>query len=135
LKVLDIGTGTGILAMGAALFGAEKIVAIDNDPEAVLVAGENIAHNMLKGKITVSGDDLNDLAGSFDLVCANIIHDVLVEMAPDIARLLTDNGSVVLAGILQGEQEENIIRVYQGMGLSMQKSLYEDEWVSLLLTT
>ena len=74
--------------MGAALFGAEQLVAIDNDPEAVRVAGENIAHNMLEGKITVSGDGLDELTGSFDLVCANIIHDVLVDMAPDIVQLL-----------------------------------------------
>ncbi|MCI5121894.1 MAG: methyltransferase domain-containing protein, partial [Candidatus Electrothrix sp. AUS4] len=80
-KVLDVGTGTGILAMGAALFGAEQVIAIDNDPEAVRVAGENIAHNRLTEKIAVSGDDLEEVNGSFDLVCANIIHDVLVEMA------------------------------------------------------
>jgi ribosomal protein L11 methyltransferase len=59
---------------------------------------------------------------------------VLVEMAPDIVQLLTENGAVVLAGILQGEQEKNIIRIYEGLGLALQKALYEDEWVSLLLT-
>ncbi|CAK8713127.1 [LSU ribosomal protein L11P]-lysine N-methyltransferase [Candidatus Electrothrix aarhusensis] len=132
-KVLDIGTGTGILAMGATLFGAEQVIAIDNDPESVRVAGENIAHNALEGKITVSGDDLDDLTGSFDLVCANIIHDVLVEMAPAIAALVAEKGAVVLAGILQGEQEKNIIRLYEALGLSLQEARYEDEWVSLFL--
>ncbi|MCI5209249.1 MAG: 50S ribosomal protein L11 methyltransferase [Candidatus Electrothrix sp. ATG2] len=133
-KVLDIGTGTGILAMGAALFGAEQIRATDNDPEAVRVAGENIVHNRLEGRITVSGNGLDELAGNFDLICANIIHDVLVDMASDIVRLLADKGSVVLAGILQGEQEQNIIRLYGKLGLSLQESRYEDEWVSLFLT-
>ncbi|MCI5193321.1 MAG: 50S ribosomal protein L11 methyltransferase [Candidatus Electrothrix sp. AU1_5] len=132
--VLDVGTGTGILAMGATLFGAEQAVAIDNDPEAVRVAQENIAHNQLAEKITVSGNDLVQINGQFDLICANIIHDVLVEMAPDIVQLLTKNGAVVLAGILQGEQEKNIIRIYEGLDLALQKALYEDEWVSLLLT-
>jgi ribosomal protein L11 methyltransferase len=133
-RVLDIGTGTGILAMGAALFGAQQIIAIDNDPEAVRVARENINHNDLAGKITVSGNDLVQVNGQFDRICANIIHDVLVDMAPDIVQRLTENGSVVLAGILQGEQEQNITDIYQGLGLILRKSLYEDEWVSLLLT-
>ena len=133
LKVLDIGTGTGILAMAAVLFGAEQVIAIDNDPEAVRVAGENIAHNMLKGKIAVCGDDLDDLTGSFDLVCANIIHDILVDMAPAIADLVSEKGAVVLAGILQGEQEKNIIRLYEALGLTLQEARYEDEWVSLFL--
>ncbi|MCI5166774.1 MAG: 50S ribosomal protein L11 methyltransferase [Candidatus Electrothrix sp. GM3_4] len=132
-SVLDIGTGTGILAMGAVLFGAEQVIAIDNDPEAVRVAGENIIHNTLEGKITVSGDGLDNLTGSFDLVCANIIHDVLVDMAPAIADLVSEKGAVVLAGILQGEQEENIIRLYETLGLSLQEARYEDEWVSLFL--
>ncbi len=132
--VLDVGTGTGILAMGAALFGAEQIIAIDNDPEAVRVAQENIAHNQLAEKVTVSGDDLLQISGQYDLICANIIHDVLVGMAPNIVQLLADKGSVVLAGILQGKQEENITDIYQGLGLTLKKALYEDEWVSLLLT-
>ncbi|MCI5126232.1 MAG: methyltransferase domain-containing protein, partial [Candidatus Electrothrix sp. AR5] len=132
-SVLDVGTGTGILAMGAALFGAKQIRAIDNDSESVRVAGENIAHNTLAEKIIVSGDDLDDLAGSFDLVCANIIHDVLVGMAPAIAALVSAKGAVVLAGILQGEQEKNIIRLYASLGLILQEARYEDEWVSLFL--
>lgn len=132
--VLDVGTGTGILVMGATLFGAEQAVAIDNDPEAVRVAGENIAHNQLAEKIMVSGNNLAQVNGQFDLICANIIHDVLVDMAPNIIQQLTENGSLVLAGILQGEQEENIISIYEDLGLALKKALYEDEWVSLLLT-
>jgi ribosomal protein L11 methyltransferase len=133
-RVLDVGTGTGILSMGAALFGARQVIATDNDPEAVRVAQENIAHNKLAEKISVSDDDLFRINGQFDLISANIIHDVLVDMAPDIVRLLTDKGAVVLAGILQGEQEENISSIYQELGLQVEKALYEDEWVSLLLT-
>ncbi|MCI5159407.1 MAG: hypothetical protein D3906_13435 [Candidatus Electrothrix sp. AUS1_2] len=120
--------------LGAALFGSEQVLAIDNDPEAVRVAGENIAHNRLAKKIAVSGDDLEEVNGGFDLVCANIIHDVLAEMAPAIARRLNRAGAVVLAGILQGEQEKNILRTYNDFGLTLQEARCEDEWVSLLLT-
>ncbi len=131
--VLDIGTGTGILAMAAALFGAEKVIAIDNDPEAVEVAVKNIANNSLEQTVATSVTALADLGGSFDCICANIIHDVLVEMAPTIAALLAPGGRLVLAGILRGKQEQNIIRVYQDLNIDLQQSEYEDEWVSLLL--
>jgi ribosomal protein L11 methyltransferase len=133
-RVLDIGAGTGILAMAAVLFGAKKTIAIDNDPEAVQAAAENIARNSLAAKIAVSAADLADITGSFDLICANILHDVLAEMAPAIARLLADKGNVVLAGILRGEQEENIVRVYSGLGLRLQRAAHEEEWAALLLT-
>ncbi|XOF33536.1 MAG: 50S ribosomal protein L11 methyltransferase [Candidatus Electrothrix sp. YB6] len=132
-KILDIGTGTGILAMAAALFGDDRVIAMDNDPEAVRVAAENIAHNNLQEQITVSGVALSRFTGRFDLICANIIHDVLVEMAPEIARLLAEQGSVVLAGILAGKQEENIISVYEALQLTVRSVAYEDEWAALLL--
>ena len=133
-NVLDVGTGTGILAMAAVLFGAEQVVAIDNDLEAVRVATENIANNNLQKKINSSATEVADIRGSFDLVCANIIHDVLVELAPDIGHLLSPGGSLVLAGILRGSQEENIIRIYRKMNINLLKTVYENEWASMLLT-
>ena len=133
-NVLDVGTGTGILAMAAVLFGAEQVVAIDNDLEAVRVATENIANNNLQKKINSSATEVADIRGSFDLVCANIIHDVLVELAPDIGHLLSPGGSLVLAGILRGSQEKNINDIYRQMNINLLKTVYEDEWASLLLT-
>ncbi len=133
-NVLDVGTGTGILAMAAVLFGAGEAVAIDNDPEAVQVATENITNNNLQQAINTSATDLTEIAGSFDLICANIVHDVLVDMAPSLARLLAPGGRVVLAGILRGTQEENIIKVYQKLDITLLRAAHEDEWASLLLT-
>ena len=131
--VLDVGTGTGILAMAAVLFGAGEAVAIDNDPEAVRVATENINNNNLQQTISTSATDLINIAGSFDLICANIVHDVLVDMAPTLARLLAPGGRLVLAGILRGRQEENIIKVYRELNISLLRAAHEEEWVSLLL--
>ncbi len=132
-KVLDVGTGTGILAMAAVLFGANSAVAIDNDPEAVRVAMENVADNGLADNIVVSTMDLAVVQGTFPLILANIVHDVLVEMAPRFRELCAAGGGVILAGILRGEQEENIIRVYGKRGFSLQKSLHDGEWAALLL--
>lgn len=131
--VLDVGTGTGILAMAAVLFGAEEAVAIDNDPEAVQVAIDNISNNNLQQTIKTSATDLTEIAGSFDLICANIVHDVLVAMAPALAQRLVPGGRLVLAGILRGAQEENIIKVYQELDITLLRAAHEDEWASLLL--
>ncbi|MCF6187640.1 MAG: 50S ribosomal protein L11 methyltransferase [Desulfobulbaceae bacterium] len=132
-RVLDVGTGTGILAMAAALFGADSVVAIDNDPEAVRVAGENVAANGLADKVSISGTALADIQGPFSCILANIVYDVLVEMAPQLKALLSPGGRVILAGILSGEQEENIIQMYAKLGLQLQASEHDGEWAALLL--
>jgi ribosomal protein L11 methyltransferase len=132
-RVLDIGTGTGILAMAAALFGAQEVIATDNDPEAVQAAAENIVRNSLADKIAVSADDLATLSGGFDLICANILHDVLAEMAPAIARLLAADGQLVLSGILKGAQEDSLVRLYSRQGLILRQAAHEEEWAALLL--
>ncbi len=132
-RVLDVGCGTGILAMAAALFGAGTVLAIDNDPEAVRVARENIAANHLTETIRVSGQSLTDTKGSFDLVCANIVHNVLVNMAPELATRLALGGQLVLAGILAGEQEENIVRIYEELDCWPVERCYTDEWTALRL--
>jgi len=132
-SALDVGTGTGILAMASLLFGAKQVVAIDNDPDAVRVAQENIDQNGLSENIAVSTTPVEQIQGSFPLVIANIVHDVLVAMAPTLTRLNTSGGHLVLAGILSGAQEENIIQVYQNLGYALLSRQYQDEWVALQL--
>ena len=132
-RVLDVGTGTGILAIAAAMYGARLVVAIDNDPEAVRVARENSVNNNVAGKVMVSGTDLVDVEGTFSMITANIVHDVLVAMAPLLRKLLAPEGRIILAGILKGEQEKSCIRIYEGLGLQVLASMHEDEWAALLL--
>ena len=132
-SVLDVGTGTGILAMAAALFGAEKCVAIDNDPDAVAVAQDNVAHNRLSGAITVSTTPIEAIRGTFHLVCANIVHDVLVAMATQLTLLTAPGGHLVLAGILKGPQEDNIKAVYSALGWKTLAHRHQDEWAALQL--
>jgi len=132
-SVLDVGTGTGILAMAGALFGAKKIVATDNDPEAVEVALENIARNNLQGSIQTSTTDLQDVPGTFALVIANIIHDTLIEIAGDLCSHMAPAGHLILAGILTGEQTESIRGAYSALGLVHVETRSEGEWSALLL--
>jgi len=130
--VLDVGTGTGILSMAAAVFGAGQVVAIDNDPEAVVVARGNIAHNNLSARITVSATPLAEITGVFDLICANIVHDVLAEMVPHFRRLTVSGGHVILAGILAGAQEKSIGGLYERCGMKIIACRTEGDWSGLL---
>jgi len=131
--VLDIGTGTGILAMAAARFGAGDILAVDNDPDAVATARQNILNNRLEKAVAVGDDDIATLRGPFDLVLANITHDVLRGLAPAIAGLLAPGGWLILSGILAGLQEESIVRGYGVLGLTLLKTERSEPWVGLLL--
>ena len=130
--VLDVGTGTGILAMAAALFGAQEVLATDNDPEAVVVATENILRNGLASTITANGVALEEISMQFDLVIANIIHDTLIELAASLATHLAPNGRLIMAGILAGPQTDNIRATYNALGLKHLETRSEGEWSALL---
>ncbi len=132
-KILDVGTGTGILAMAAALLGGSGVLAIDNDPEAVSVAQGNVKKNNLDSKISVSGTPVTDIQDTYDLICANIVHDVLIAMTADISRLIAPGGRVVLSGILSGAQEKNIVQVYGASGMRLIRTEHDKEWAALLL--
>lgn len=132
-RVLDVGTGTGILAMAAGLFGADQVLAIDNDPEAVKVARHNVAANRLDWSVAVAERPLAEVQGGFNLILANIVHDVLCTMAPDFQRLLLPKGLVILSGVLRGKQEKNLEKVFAANGMDLLCTEHQDEWVALLL--
>ncbi|HIP82157.1 MAG TPA: 50S ribosomal protein L11 methyltransferase, partial [Desulfocapsa sulfexigens] len=133
-RVLDVGTGTAILGMSAALFGASRVLGIDNDPEAVRIATENVKLNRLNSVMEVSPDPLQQIDEQFDLIVANIIHDVLITMADAFNTLLTQGGNLILSGILHGEQERNIIRVFTDCGFLFVEKKQQEEWASLHFT-
>ncbi len=132
-RVLDVGTGTGILGMGAALLGASEVLGLDNDPDAVRIAGENVQLNRLEAVMTTAETAIEQVSVPRTLLVANIIHDVLIDMAEQLNRLLTVDGDLVLSGILHGEQEENIIRHYAEMGFVLHARAEREEWAALWL--
>ncbi len=132
-SVLDVGTGTGILAMAAALFGAAKVMAIDNDPEAVSAAHENRDRNNLQTIMTVADTPLASVSTPFALVIANIVHDVLLELAPDLSRLTAAGGQLILSGLLAGQQVTNIISCFTDLGFALRRQEQKKEWAVLLL--
>lgn len=132
-KVLDVGTGSGILAMACGLFGAEEVLAIDNDPDAVQTAQNNIAINRLESIITVSALDIGAVQPAYDLIVANITHDTLAELASTLVHLLAGQGYLILAGILKNSQEKSMLDVYTGLGLTHLLTETKEEWAALQL--
>lgn len=115
-SVLDVGTGSGLLAIAARKLGAGRVVAIDEDPAAVAVARENADRNGA-ALDEVSGTPVGRVGGTFDVVVANILANVLVEIAPHAAARLAPGGTLLLAGILS-PQEEEVRRAYVALGLA-----------------
>ncbi len=130
-RVLDIGTGTGILAMIAAKSGANYIVGTDNDPVACDVARENIEHNKLNVKI--SDKDPDQLGERFDLVVANILANPLIELAPQIIQAIAPQGLLLLSGILE-TQASKVQAAYEAIGLKHAGTEQLGEWVLIRFT-
>ncbi len=107
-RVIDAGCGSGILALSAARLGFERVVAFDNDGEAVRVSEENAAFNGLAGRVEFfAGDLTSGLAGrEAEVVLANIQADVLMRFASNLIRAVAPGGSLVLSGILAGENSQ-----------------------------
>jgi ribosomal protein L11 methyltransferase len=104
-SVFDVGTGSGILAIAAAKLGAGRILATDDDPIAVRVAGENAAANGVGAAIEIA-DAGREPAGRFDIVVANILANTLVALAPFLLQRLAPGGTLLLSGLLVGQADE-----------------------------
>lgn len=113
--VLDVGTGSGLLAIAARKLGAGRVAANDEDPVAVEVALENAARNGVALELTT--DPVESIGGTFDVVVANILANVLVALAPALARKVAAGGVLLLSGIL-GPQEDEVRRAHVAQGLS-----------------
>ena len=126
--VLDVGTGSGLLAIAARKLGAGRVAANDDDPVAVAVAAENAARNGAEFELT--GATAGDIPGTFDLVVANILANVLVALAPEIRARTAPGGEVVLAGVLV-PQEEEVARAFVAEGLEPLPGERRGEWSML----
>lgn len=126
-RVLDVGTGSGILAMAGAALGATAVLACDIDHEACRVAEENVAHNRLSAQITVTDQPLQELAGSFDLVLANILAAENIRLAGALVARLAPQGRLVLSGILIS-QEQQVLDGFAAYPLELLSTTHRDDW-------
>lgn len=132
LNMLDVGTGSGILALGAAALGCQQIVANDIDPVACTVARENIKKNHYSEQIEISEHSLEDLSGRYDLIVANILAEENIRLRHAFMEHLRPGGWLVLSGILK-EKEALVRDGFADLPLNFSPSRYQDEWVCLLL--
>ncbi|MBQ3428465.1 MAG: 50S ribosomal protein L11 methyltransferase [Mogibacterium sp.] len=127
-RVLDVGTGTGILAMAAVLLGAENALGIDIDEEAVRVATENIRKNDLEGSIAVmKGDLMSGVDYSADVIVANLMADLVMMLSPAAAEQLGPGGIYITSGILD-VKEDAVKGAIEAAGFDIIEVLADGEW-------
>ena len=136
-KVLDLGTGSGVLAIAARKLAPARVLATDIDPVATRVARENVRLNGIASGITLeTATGFHSTAfrrhGPFDLIIANILARPLMRMAPQVAQHLAPGGQVVLSGIL-ANQRWKVIAAYNGAGLRHVRTIWRNGWVTIHL--
>lgn len=131
-EALDIGTGSGILALAARIFGARKVNAGDFDPVAVRVAKENAAANGITGVTFTRSDVLRwNPPRRWPVVLANVFSATLIEAAPRIAASVAPGGALILSGILR-VQEREVTAAFRAQGCRVVRAVRRGKWVTLL---
>lgn len=132
-RVLDVGCGSGILAIAAVLLGAERAEGLDTDPLAISATLENAERNGLAGRVSASVGSLSsNAAARYPLILANLVAAVLVDLAPRLAAHLAQDGTLLASGIIEPKAaavEEAMVRA----GLRVDERLDDGEWVTLRL--
>lgn len=132
-RVLDLGSGTGILAIAALALGAGWAVLVDNDPRAVEAARLHCAHNGVGDRVAIVHGELKDVReADFDLLLANIYGDILLRVAPDLVARAGRGARLVLSGILW-EHNWDIRQCYARLGCELKSNRFLDEYSTLLL--
>ncbi len=128
-RVLDVGTGSGVLALAAARLGAEEVVAVDVDPDAVAVAASNAARNELPLDLRVGSLDVATKDAPFDVVVANLSSELVLDLAADFLAVTVPRGLVIVSGI----GIERVGMVLRQFGAGLVNVDMEDEWAALTL--
>ncbi|MGB9803360.1 50S ribosomal protein L11 methyltransferase [Desulfofundulus sp.] len=130
--VVDAGTGSGILAIAAALLGASRVVAVDNDPVAVEAARRNVEQNRVKDLVEVMrGDLLAGVEGPVDVVVANIVADVIMRLVTQVRDILKPAGLFIASGIIEG-REQDVVRTLHTHGFEIIDRRCSGDWHALL---
>ena len=132
-EVLDLGTGSGILAIAAAKLGAGHVLAMDNDQVAVETARDNVISNEVRGSVSVTCGSLAEVSESYDLVVVNILARVIVEMAQEgLAKRVRPGGKLITTGIL-AEQEQKVVAALERGEFALAKRQQRGDWVCLVM--
>ena len=131
-QIIDVGTGSGILAIAAGLLGAGHVLAIDIDPDAVRVASENVRHNDLGHVIDVQQGNLLDHVDQVcDICVANIISDVIISFAKPLMNHIVPGGLFLCSGIVR-ERSDEVRAALESAGYEILKTEYRGEWTAFM---
>jgi ribosomal protein L11 methyltransferase len=133
MRVADVGCGSGILAICASKLGAGECKAYDIDPVAVKVANENIKDSGLTN-VTCDVSDLlkqvDKSGGTYDVICANIVADIIIRMMPDVGALMDENSVILASGII-AERSDDVISGFEQHGFKIVERIDENGWCAL----
>ena len=136
-RVLDVGCGSGILAICAAKLGARECKAYDIDPVAVKVARENVKDAGLSARVSCDTSDLlrgvDRTGGAYDVICANIVADIIIRMTPDVGQLMGENTVILASGIIC-ERADDVIECFEEHGLYVVERIEENGWCALAVS-
>ncbi len=131
MRVMDVGTGSGILAIAAAKLGAEKVLGVDIDPDAVKVAAENVLKNGVDRQVRIiQGDLVKGEVMPCELAVANIVADAICMLAGPLTRHLAPGGLFICSGIIR-EREQDVLDAALEAGYTVADRLTKGEWVAL----
>lgn len=129
--VLDVGCGSGILAIASALLGAKAVLAVDIDPVSVEISKQNVERNHLSGKINVrEGDLTKGLKEKADIVAANLMADLVIMLSKDVAAHLKGSSIYISSGILI-EKQEQVVSAIEECGFHILDIMEEGEWCAI----
>jgi ribosomal protein L11 methyltransferase len=133
LRMIDVGTGSGVLSIAAAKLGARDILALDLDAIAVETAARNVAINHAENVVRVERGsiDAEKHRNRFDLVCINILAEVICELAPAVAAALRPGGTVIASGILDFKAD-TVVDALRAVGIETVEKKQEEDWVTLV---
>ncbi len=130
-RLLDVGTGSGILMIAALKLGASGALGLEIDPLAMKVARKNLKDNNVKARL--SSRPLSRVRGKFSIITANIFSEELRRLAPGLVERVRGGGHIVLSGILR-EQAPPLVSLYRGLGMRVRRRLVDHEWACLVLS-
>jgi ribosomal protein L11 methyltransferase len=127
-RVLDVGTGTGILGISAAKLGASTVLCVDIDPQAVEIAHKNVAVNHVGDRVVIVNSDVARIKGSFELIVANLTAETLIKIKSHLVKMMEKGGYLVISGIIE-KNRQDVEKAFTRDDLIQHRVIADKEWV------
>ena len=133
IEVLDIGCGSGILAIASVLLGAKKAVGVDIDSQSVKTAKENAEINGVSQKCEfIHGDLAEKVSGKYQVICANIVADIIIKLFENVSDFMTEDGVLIISGIID-LRKDDVLSAAKEYGFTILQEEYKDNWCAYVL--